>query len=128
MIPALASPYNALENAIRVTSESDAHDRSPPTTPIPDYANSKSHSAKVSKSPTSDTWLDLHERPEQTSQTGKACKTWETFALDSASATRAALKTDIKTPYLSHISLPHFASIQERYFIIGVDIFSNRTT
>jgi hypothetical protein len=114
----LEAPYNVLDKVIGTQPEPRSRDKSSPRTPIPNAFNHEHDNLpplKQDRPAPFDPWLKLQDAENWISLPENGHRTWETFALDPASAQQKCTTSHIKSPFVSELSLPHFQRIQERY-------------
>jgi hypothetical protein len=115
-LPVLEQPYDLLDNANHTHVDSRSHENRSPPTPIPATRDRDDKIRSLNSAPSAslDPWLELQNTEKESIRSTIACRSWETFALDQASALHRSSRSDVKSSFISELSLPHFQCVQER--------------
>ncbi|KAI8576101.1 hypothetical protein K450DRAFT_130890 [Umbelopsis ramanniana AG] len=110
--PILDAPYNLLDKVNETTFKGPTqHSISTSRTP-------RKHAGQLSEnapSPSFDPWLELQNKGHMLTPSTSNCTSWESFALNAADTLKMRSKPQLKSPFLSELSLDHFQRVEESY-------------
>lgn len=115
----LDAPYNLLDKVNESTFKGPTQQCISTRTAVSTSHFTRKHTnQRTENAPSSsfDPWLELQKEGHELALSTNNCTSWESFALKAADTLKMRSKPQLKSPFLSELSLDHYQRVEDRYF------------